>query len=70
MTDNPLVSVIMPVYNGEDTLNIAIKSILDQSYKNFEFIICLDACTDDSEKIINSFSDKRITKDISVFRNI
>ena len=60
MTVNPLISVIMPVYNGEDTLNIAIKSILDQSYHNFEFIICLDGCTDDSEKIINSFSDKRI----------
>lgn len=56
------VSVIMAVYNGEKHLNRAIKSILNQTYKNFEFIIIDDASTDKSLEIIRSFDkqDKRI----------
>lgn len=56
----PLVSVILPVYNGEKYLGETIQSILDQTYTNFEFIILNDCSTDDSEKIIMSFNDVRI----------
>ncbi len=56
----PLVSVIMPVHNGELYLEEAIQSILDQSYTNFEFIIIDDASTDRSLEIIKSYSDPRI----------
>jgi glycosyltransferase involved in cell wall biosynthesis len=58
----PLVSVIMPVYNPGDYLVDAIESILNQTYQNFEFIIVDDASTDDSWKIIKSYTkkDKRI----------
>jgi glycosyltransferase involved in cell wall biosynthesis len=50
----------MPVYNGDKYLAIAIESILNQSYKNFEFIIINDGSTDSSEKIILSYNDNRI----------
>ncbi len=56
----PDISVIMAVYNGEHFLRKAIESILEQTFKNFEFIIINDASTDNSEKIIRSYKDKRI----------
>lgn len=57
---NPLVSILMPVYNGEEFLKEAIDSILNQTYKNFEFIIINDGSTDSTEDIILSYNDKRI----------
>ncbi len=58
--DTPVISVVLPVYNGEAFLYDAVKSILDQSYRNFELIIINDGSTDQSEKVILSFSDPRI----------
>jgi len=52
----------MPVYNGEKYLKESINSILNQTYKNFEFIIINDGSTDKSEEIINKFNDTRIVK--------
>lgn len=57
---NPLVSVVMPVYNGEKYLNEAIESILNQTFTDFEFIILNDGSTDRIEKIILSYDDSRI----------
>jgi glycosyltransferase involved in cell wall biosynthesis len=57
---NPLVSVIMPVCNGQDHIFEAVSSILDQSWRNFEFIIVDDASTDAMSEAIGSFSDQRI----------
>jgi glycosyltransferase involved in cell wall biosynthesis len=59
---NPLVSVIMPVYNAGNFLMEAIESILNQTYQNFEFIIVDDASTDNSFNVINYYAkiDKRI----------
>lgn len=56
----PKVSVIMPVYNGEKYLGEAITSILEQDFKDFEFIIINDGSTDNSERIISGFNDPRI----------
>jgi glycosyltransferase involved in cell wall biosynthesis len=56
----PLISVIMPVYNSESYLYLAITSILRQSFVNFEFIIIDDCSTDMSRDIIRSFDDPRI----------
>jgi len=50
-----LVSVILPVYNGEKFLKKSIDSVLDQSYKNFELIIINDGSTDKSDLIINKY---------------
>ncbi len=47
-----MISVLMPVFNGEKYLRYSIQSILNQTYKDFEFIIVNDGSTDDSEKII------------------
>ena len=57
---NPIVSVIMPVYNAEAYLKKAIESILFQTYQNIEFIIIDDCSVDDSKKIISEFEDSRI----------
>ena len=59
---NDLISIVMSVYNDEKTLSEAIKSILEQSYTNFEFIIINDGSIDNSLKIIQKFKnlDKRI----------
>jgi len=57
---NPQVTVLMPVYNGEKYLKEAIGSILNQTFKNFEFLIINDGSTDKSVKIIESYNDNRI----------
>jgi glycosyltransferase involved in cell wall biosynthesis len=56
----PVISVIMPVYNSERFLKEAIESILNQSFEDFEFIIINDGSTDSSEAIILKFNDPRI----------
>ncbi len=58
----PLISVVMSVYNGGEYLSSAIESVLDQSYKEFEFIIIDDGSNDGSLEIIKSYQaeDDRI----------
>jgi hypothetical protein len=60
MSDRPLVSVILPVYNGGIYLHAAISCILDQAYQKIEIIIIDDGSSDDSEYTIRSFNDPRI----------
>lgn len=60
MKNKPLVSVIMPVYNGEDFISEAIESVLIQTYSNLELIVINDASRDNTESILKSFSDNRI----------
>jgi glycosyltransferase involved in cell wall biosynthesis len=60
MSENPLVTVLMPVYNSDKYLAEAIDSILNQTYSDFEFIIVNDGSDDDSEQIILSYKDSRI----------
>lgn len=57
---NPKISVLMPVYNAEKFLREAIDSILNQTFKDFEFLIINDGSTDSSKKIILSYKDPRI----------
>ena len=61
------ISVLLSAYNAEKTINTAIESILSQSYDNFEFLILDDASTDNTFKIIESFS--REDKRIRIFKN-
>jgi glycosyltransferase involved in cell wall biosynthesis len=56
----PLVSVLMPVYNGEKYLIAAVNSILNQNYENIELIIINDGSVDSTEKIISKYKDSRI----------
>jgi len=58
--NKPKISVIMSVYNGMPHLPEAIESILNQSFPDFELIIVNDCSSDNSLKVIKSFTDKRI----------
>jgi len=55
--NNDLVSVLLPVYNHEKYVQQAIKSIIDQTYKNIELIIINDGSTDNSVKKINELKN-------------
>ena len=55
-----LVSILMPVFNEEKHVAEAIDSVLSQTYINFELIIIDDGSTDQTSKIIKSYSDRRI----------
>ena len=56
-----MISVLMTTYNCAAYISQAIKSIIDQTYKNFEFIIVDDGSKDNTEKIVSSFIDSRIS---------
>lgn len=60
MQENHLVSVLMPVYNGEMYLREAIDAVLAQTFTDFEFLIINDGSTDGTQSIIDSYSDLRI----------
>jgi len=60
MNQDPLVSIIMPVHNCEKFLKEAMDSILKQTYKNFELILINDGSTDNTQKIIDQYTDHRI----------
>ena len=57
---SPKVTVLMPVYNGEQYLREAIDSILSQTFADFDFLIIDDGSTDLSEEIIKTYRDSRI----------
>jgi len=59
MTD-PIVTVLIPVYNGEKYLTDAIDSILQQRFKDFELLIIDDGSTDKSAAIAESYRDERV----------
>ena len=54
----PLVSIIVPVYNVESWLNKCIESLLEQSYKNIEILLINDGSTDNSLKISQEYAEK------------
>jgi glycosyltransferase involved in cell wall biosynthesis len=56
----PIVTVVLPVFNGEPYLAQAIESILVQSYRDFELIIIDDGSVDGSPEIVRQFADVRI----------
>lgn len=57
---NELVSVIMPSYNTADYISDSIKSVISQTYQNWELIIVDDCSTDNTDDIVSYFSDNRI----------
>ena len=60
MVKAPLITVLMPVYNCAGYLREAMDSVLQQTCGDFEFLIINDGSTDESESIIQSYTDVRI----------
>ena len=55
---NPTISVIVPAYNTEKYLNKCVDSILNQTFKDFEFILVDDGSSDASGKICDEYATK------------
>ena len=55
---DPLVSIIIPVYNGQEYIKEAIDSALGQTYKNIEIIVINDGSTDKTEEIVKQYGNK------------
>jgi glycosyltransferase involved in cell wall biosynthesis len=60
MNKTPIISVILPAYNGERYLREAVESILSQTFSDFELLIIDDGSSDRSAEIIRSYDDARI----------
>ncbi len=58
MNNSPLVSIIIPVYNGSNYMREAIDSALNQTYDNIEVLVINDGSTDETESIALSYGDK------------
>src|SRR6476659_3572380 len=63
-TNQPLISIITVVYNGGAVIEQTIKSVIEQHYKNIEYIIIDGASKDDTVNVIKKYQDK-ITRWIS-----
>lgn len=60
LNDTPFISIVIPTYNRARFLGRSVRSVLNQTYKNFEVIVADDASTDDTAEIIKTFKDDRI----------
>ena len=56
----PVISVIIPVYNGEKTIQETIESVLNQTFSDFELIVINDGSTDSTLSILNRIQDPRL----------
>ncbi len=62
MVMNPLVSILVPVYNTAPYLREAIDSMLDQTFADFELIVLDDCSPDNAEEILDTYNDPRIVR--------
>ncbi len=61
INEEPLVSIYTPTYNrGKILVERALSTVLSQTYKNFEYIIIGDCCTDNTEKLLSQVNDARV----------
>ncbi len=56
----PTVSVIVPTFNRAELIKTSVRSVLNQTYQDFEIIIIDDGSTDDTEKVVKNLNDDRI----------
>lgn len=54
----PQISIIIPVYNGENNIYTSLDSLISQTYSNFEVVIINDGSTDNTSKIVERYLKK------------
>ncbi|MBI3955353.1 glycosyltransferase family 2 protein, partial [Candidatus Gottesmanbacteria bacterium] len=64
MSDTPLISVVIPVYNEEKYIARCLQSVCNQNFKNYEVIVVDNNCTDKTAKIAAGFKVKIIREKI------
>jgi glycosyltransferase involved in cell wall biosynthesis len=57
---DPIITIAMPFYNSAATLELSIRSLLNQSYSDFELLLCDDGSNDQGLEIAHSFDDPRL----------
>ena len=60
MKNNPLISVVIPAFNRQNTISYCLDSVLAQTYKNLEVIVVDDCSTDSTVSIVRSYPDSRV----------
>jgi hypothetical protein len=60
VSKTPLLSVVLPVYNGQQYLTEALQSVLSQSFDDFELLVIDDGSSDSSREVVKQFKDTRI----------
>ena len=60
LTSNPLISICIPVFNGENYIIECVESALSQTYQNLEVIVVDNASFDITSKIVNNITDSRL----------
>lgn len=61
MNENPKVTVAIPTYNRSRLLKEAMASVLAQDYLDFRVMVVDNASSDDTEQVVRSFADSRVT---------
>lgn len=56
----PVISVLLPIYNDSKTVAQSVRSILDQTFRDFELVVVDDGSSDNTPQIVDSFDDPRI----------
>jgi len=60
MNNHPQISIVIPTYSRSHLIGRAIKSVLNQTYQNFEIVIVDSSQNNETEKVVDSFNEKRI----------
>lgn len=60
MSHTPIVSVVMPAFNAQRTVDLAARSVLAQTFVDLELIVCDDASTDRTLALLKSLNDRRV----------
>ena len=61
LVTQPTVAVIIPTYNRANVIACALRSVLNQTYKKLEVIVVDDGSTDDTQRVVESFADPRVS---------
>ena len=60
LKNDPFFSIIIPVWNWQESIKRCLGSILVQDYNNYEIIVVDDGSTDDTVAVLESYADKRL----------